>query len=281
MYDYLGILFKLTNEGVVMQVFKRSLRILCLSSSMLAAGVAMAAGPNLITNGGFSDGLNGWTEIVPDAHYGNVNYQGRYLDNPCGGVATPSANGCGGDNYGLSTLSGKYASDTASSSKGIYQTVTGLVVGDTYSLSFFQTGSDYRWAGEIQWWQVTLGRDVQNGAAWRVEPGSDNYLWNNNWDRTSATGDSINANFRWTRSALTFVATATSERLTFKQQQNPASDWDTSVTPYGTPMVFLIDGITLQDISTSPVPEPSAASLSLLGLTAIGFMVSRRRRTGR
>jgi hypothetical protein len=247
-------------------------------ASVLAAGAAMAAGPNLVTNGGFNDGLTGWTEINPGAHYGSVNYQDRYLDNPCGTTAAQAANGCGSSNYGLSTVEGRYASDAASSTKGIFQAVNGLVVGDTYQLSFYQTGSDYRWAGESQWWKVSFGSDVQNGAVWKVEPGNDNYLWNGNWARTDATSDSINANFRWTHSVLTFVATATSEKLTFRQQQNAASDWDTSVTPYATPMVFMIDGITLQDLSAAPVPEPSAASLGLLGLTVVGFMASRRRR---
>ncbi len=262
-----------------MKKYSKFLRISAFLASLCAAGTALAAGPNLVTNGGFADGLTGWSEINPGAHYGAVDYQNRYLDNPCGGVSVAGSNGCGGDNYGLSVLQGKYASDKADNTEGLKQTIAGLVVGHEYTLRFSTTGSDFIWVGQNVYWQVSFGSDTQDGVLWNVSGGDKNYLWDRNWNRTSADGDSINANFRWVSSALTFTATAATQVLKFQQKTSLDSAWDTSVTPYATPSALLLDGITLTDNNyTAPVPEPSTAGLGLAGITLLGFVISRRRR---
>lgn len=235
----------------------------------LAANAAMAAGPNLVTNGSFNDLLSGWTELADNTHSG-ANYQNRYLDNP-----SPD----GGFNFGVQNFRGKYAGPD--NGRGLYQDISGLVVGDTYQLTFYQTGSDFIWSGEGEYWEVQFGSQTKDGATWKVEPGNDNYLYNGNWNRTSADGDSINANFRWTKSTLTFVASSETQRLTFRERQTDETrdNWDTSVTPYGTPSILMLDGVSLNNISA--VPEASTTSMVLAGFGVLGLVVTRRRRTQR
>jgi hypothetical protein len=250
---------------------KKTIQASFLLAALGAAGHALAANTNLVTNGNFDDMLQGWTEYAVNTHSG-ANYQGRYKDNP-----SP----VGGNNFGVQFFNGAYntnnSGDLVPDGVGIYQNISGLVIGHTYELTFYQTGSDFRWAGEQDYWQVTFGSETKDGARWKVEPGNDNYLWNGNWNRTDATGDSINANFRWTKSVLTFVASATTQRLGFKVKEDAdvKSNWDTSVTAYGTPPVMLLDGIKLNDVT--PVPEASSGAMLLAGIGTLGLVVTRRR----
>ena len=243
------------------------------STFVLALGVASASyaanGPNVATNGGFEDGMDGWTILNQADGHGGLNYQGRNAVNP-------SADG--GNNFGLQTFTGRY--DTTSIT-GISQTITGLTPGHDYTLRFYTTASDFIWTGENEYWKVTFGTHTLDGVKYGPPPATDNYYWDRNWNRTDATRDTILADFRWVATNLTFTATSETQTLTFHEAQSLDTPWNTDATPYATPAILLVDGISLRDTDyTVPpaVPEPSTASLGLMGLAVVGFLVTRRRR---
>jgi len=251
-------------------------------AGVLAIATASAfadTGPNVVTNGSFDDGLNSWTYINADGRYGDLNWQEANLPDAINPTASAS-----GNYFGLSSLRGAYDTPTndVSNKEGVYQVITGLTIGHTYALRFYTAASDFRWQGESVYWKVTFGSSSQNGNEVGQLPGADHVLWNINWKRTTGTNQSILAAPRWIPTDLTFTATATTQKLTFQEQQPTSvkAEWDTSVTPYATPAIILLDGISLRDTDfvAPPVPEAGTASMAFAGLGIIGFVFTRRRK---
>jgi hypothetical protein len=125
----------------------------------------------------------------------------------------------------------------------IAQMLSGLTVGDTYAVTFYQAAAEQLgYYGAIsEQWQVSLGGQTKNAAIM-------NYS-GSNW-------------VGWEQETVVFNATSTSELLSFLSLGLPGN---------GSPPFALLDGISVQD-----VPEPAA--FGVLGMGALGLMLLARRR---
>jgi hypothetical protein len=132
-------------------------------------------------------------------------------------------------------------SDYASS---IYQSISGLSIGDRYSVTFMQAAAQQSGTSgaTTEQWKVTLGSSSQYST-----------LMNN------ASGGVVG----WNSQTLNFIATATTETLTFFSVGTPSGA--------GEPPVVL-----LADISMTDINEP--ATFAVLGGSALAVLVARRRR---
>ncbi len=243
-----------------------------ISASLLLVGSASAA-VNLVTNGsfeantfgtgqlGFNTDLTGWTYASYKKNY-------DFLFGPGGGISNtdadkPGATGSKGnvslwgpDNPGKThpanglTLSpdGGYflAIDPSYRNTGpISQTLHGLKIGQTYTLNF-----DYAAAQQFHFNGIT-------SEGWDVTFGS----------TTHSTPTLINSNHGftgWKQSKMKFVATSTTQKLSFLATGGPKS----TLPPFA-----LLDGVSL-----TGVPEPTSWALMILGFGGIGAVVRNRRR---
>jgi hypothetical protein len=134
-------------------------------------------------------------------------------------------------------------------SASISQTISGLVPGNTYTLSF--------WQGAAQQNGVT-GATTEN---WKVTFA--------NQTQTSTTMNNASKGWvAWNQQFMTFTVSAQStgtEVLTFLAQG----------TPNGQPPVVLLDGISMVVVT----PEPQTYALVGLGLTAIPLLIRRRKKS--
>ncbi len=126
--------------------------------------------------------------------------------------------------------------------EGIYQTITGLVIGQTYDISFWQsiTDTNFTPSGTLGQFQVQFGGTTQFSAT-MVQPAA-----------TTAYG--------WDLQVLSFVATATTQDLRFFAKSYDESE----------PVYLGLDGVSIRTI-----PEPSTGLLLAAGL---GGMARRRLR---
>lgn len=124
----------------------------------------------------------------------------------------------------------------------ITQMINGLIVGQSYTLTFQQAaGQQQGFTGPTtERWQVSLGGDTQLSSQFSLLQGG--------------VG-------QWQSQTMVFVASATSELLSFLA----------SGTPNGAPPISFLDGVSL----VQTVPEP--VTLSLLGTGVLGALMLRRR----
>lgn len=135
-------------------------------------------------------------------------------------------------------------------SEAFAQVVTGLTIGQAYSINVFQTNlglelpSVGSWLGEDGFWSLVVDGSLEDSTSViSKQPfASDAIIW---------SGDSLD-----------FVATATSHELAFVSR---------SVQPNGITAYMGIDGLRLQ-----AVPAPGVVSTLALG----GLALARRRRAG-
>ncbi len=192
-------------------------------------------GFSFLATGNF--GTNGWY----DAQDGHESFAGT----------SPGAIPGGGN---------AFLSDASYETQAIYQSVSGLNVGDTYTLrfsqaSFEQAGFTGGFTGN---WSVGLGNGTYN---------STNYTTQQSSTMTVASGGAAG----WTQQTMTFVANAASETLFFFATASAGAN----------PPFLLLDGVSLNDTTVAPtgsaVPEPSTLALTAIGLLGT-VMVARRRR---
>ena len=143
----------------------------------------------------------------------------------------------------------------------IYQTVTGLMPGQAYTLTF-------------DWAAIQLNAKTgPTTEAWEVSFGSAPTVGQT--QSTATVAECTHCFSGWMKASMTFVADSANEVLTFASFGSPA----------GGPPMTLLDGVSLTEVSggavTAPVPEPSSWMLMLAGFASIGRYVQTRRRSKR
>jgi hypothetical protein len=224
------------------------------SAISLLAFSFSAQATNLIVNGSFESTTNGPgqfnTSTTTLTGWSSSGYNFVFAS---GGADTTGANGeygnvmlwgpNDGSNNGLPASSpdgGNFiAADGAFEIGAITQTVSGLTVGDTYTLSFY-------WAGAQQ-----TAHDGATTEQWKVTLGG--------VEQDTPILDNANHGFTgWQLQTFDFTANSTSELLSFLAVG----------TPNGVPPFSLLDGVSLNaDTSgAQSTPEPGSVVLILGGL---------------
>jgi hypothetical protein len=248
---------------------KNFLRLALVSAASLAALSAPAFAQS-VTNGGFdTNGGNGEVDFnttvmgwnVP----GNATQKYTFVFNAGAGVSGTTADTTGatgslgnvslwgpgtGSANGL-TLSpdgGAFiGADGAFQDEPIQQTISGLVAGHTYAVSF-------DWAAAQQ-----SGFNGPTASGWMVSLGS---------GPSQSTGNLAIGNHGfsgWQQSTFDFIADGTSDTLSFLS---------TGVGGAALPPFSLLDSVDIKG-----VPEPSTWAMMVLGFSLLGYASFRRRRT--
>jgi len=134
----------------------------------------------------------------------------------------------------------------------IFQTMTGLTVGQAYQVRFAMAGNpdlQPRWA-DLQVW-VSAGGPPYNSA---------NFSYYVN-------GQNLN-NMGWQYYTWTFTATSSTITLGFTSLDNAPEDYH--------PVWGYSFGPALDDVSVTAIPEPATLALVGLGLIGAGFLRRRR-----
>lgn len=250
---------------------QRVLSFAILAGALLTAGAASAQA-NLVVNGGFeqygptgpsfynTQGVApfpayapvGWTSDEVHGYYGNLILAPDYWGNPSewGYVGVDEGFNKVTPDGGNFLVSYTDPNATGGYYGAVSQTISGLTVGQTYTLTFYQAAStvfDHTETYSTPW-NVTFGNSTQSSPLMSM-PAS---VLHTEWEQVS----------------MNFVATDTSQVLSFLGYG----------TPNGMPQVIIaaLDGVSL---TVAAVPEPSTLSMMLaaFGLAA-ALMTSRRRR---
>jgi PEP-CTERM motif len=254
---------------------KNILRLTLISAASLAAlsAPALAAGPNLVVNGGFetnggngevNGGGAGSTTVANWTVPGTTDQKYTFVFNPGAGISGTTADTTGAPGsdgtvklWGPGTLSANglklspnggafIGADGAFQDEPIQQTITGLVAGKEYAVSFdWAAAQQSGFTGATSsGWDVSLGAAMQS---------------------TGNLGIPSRGFSGWETSTFDFLATGTSETLSFLS---------TGTGGAAEPPFSLLDGVSL-----NAVPEPSTWAMMVLGFGLLGYAGFRRRRT--
>jgi hypothetical protein len=244
--------------------------VAALPALAFAAASPALASANLATNGGFEQESltpsgSGYTSYQLGSWAQNsINYTGTetgWTNALSGGgpaynfvfsVGTTTALGSSGTlalgdgaAIGNSPNGGYFfASDPVYQNGSLSQTINGLTVGASTTVSFYwgvaqQVGGAYTTSVSGDW-QVSLGSVTQN---------------------TVTAGAPTQSFTGWLTSTMTFVPTSTSELLSFLAVGS------------GAPVFLLLDGVSVT------TPEPGTLAVLLSGLFGLGILARWRRRT--
>ena len=250
-----------------------------LSAIAMLTFAPLATASTIIFNGDFTnvggDGVNNSLANSPVANWTSTGYNfvfdcttsgtstcasGADTANNSGiqlwGPANGSSNGLAASPDGANFL----AMDGAYEVGPVSQTVSGLTVGDSYTVNFYYAG-----AQQEGYNGVTTEAFIVDFADTAYSGGS--------CSSCSETPILTNVNHGftgWYSSSYTFVATTASGVLSFLAQG----------TPNGEPPFTLLDGVTITDDgkTTDPVPEPGTMCLVFGGLLiGVGSVISKTR----
>jgi hypothetical protein len=150
-----------------------------------------------------------------------------------------------GNGYSASPGGGNvFASDALYWPGVLSQTVTGLVIGKAYTLTFdyaMAQQSGFKGVNKDNFWEVGFGKTSQNTDLLSLEDG---------------------AFSGWRTASMTFTATSVSEVLSFLAKG----------TAPGAPPFMLLDDVAL----SAAVPEPATWTMLLGGLGLLAFLARRR-----
>jgi len=221
------------------------LKRLVLAIAGLTVSVPTFAATNLVTNGSFENttatdkayfqnvvpGWSGGSNLTFIDFPGTADDPNKYLT-VYGPFPTTSPDG---GNFVEADGDPPYAA-------AIYQTLSGLTVGQNYTVSFYQAaGQQLGFTGPTtEQWAVSLGGDTQYTSLFSLPQGG--------------VGP-------WQKVTMTFTASATSEVLSFLAVG----------TPGGAPPISFLDGV-----SVLAAPEPATWAMMIFGFGAVG-MASRRK----
>jgi len=202
------------------------------TNKQLASSVTNAADRTTLVGWTSSNGRDGGYNFVLDSSIANTSSSAIWLKSANNGYTSSPA----GNNV--------FASDALYYPGTLSQTVNGLTVGKSYTLTF-----DYALAQQVgftgansdNYWQVGFGGTTTDSTALSIANGG-------------FSG--------WKAATMTFTATSASESLSFLAK---------GASP-GAPPFMLLDGVSL----TAAVPEPSTWGMLLGGLGLVGFMARRR-----
>ncbi len=245
-----------------------------LSAIGLAAGLLVtslsASAQNLVTNGSFettngitassvitNSNLTGWS-IDYTGTFQNAGYKFASVYYSAAEATTLGATGTDDQDpyWIMASLNAQDSTDGGhfvaidgdpGFSAVLSQTISGLIIGNTYTLSFEMAGAqeDDKFGDTTDSWRVSFGNQVQDSAV----------ISNNTHGFTD-----------WINQSMTFTASSASQVLSFLAVG----------TPTGLPPVSLLDGVSLVNSTVPAVPEPSTWAMLLAGVGALAF-VSRKR----
>ncbi len=252
-----------------------SIVIAALALAGLVGGSAALAG-NLVVNGSFENSTpaNGKSELETFNPNGTVLTPGAVIPNWTLDInasakaflvtgnndsqstgylqvgVSPSGN-FDGINYVMVDSGPKY-------STVLYQTVDGLVKGQSYDISFYQASSQQinTHGATTDVWQVGLGDTLA--------------LSKSNFQTSSLMNNPSAGSTPWTLQHMVFTADITgSEVLSFYAVGLSVA---AGGNPNSQPPIAYLDGVTM-----NPVPEPSTVALTALGVIWVGAVHVRRR----
>lgn len=225
-----------------------------------------------IVNGSFENLTNGIGQLTRNttavgwtsSNDSQGNYAFTYVFNP----ATASTTGSPGDaSGGYEKLwgpgNGANNGLTASSTGGNFigadgdwhvgrlsQTITGLIVGQTYTLSFdFAGAQEYGTSGsQTEGWYYGF---TSQGA--------------NPLQQTANLANASHGFTGWNTQTFNFVASSASDTLYFMAKGTPA----------GQPPMALLDSVSLTGAFVSAAPDPATWSLMMVGFGIVGFAMRR------
>lgn len=226
--------------------------------SLVAACFALAAisplRANLIQNGSFENSTATTTTYFQSAGVANWTNSdiGESLVFPSwytNGYLFPGV-GLAGNFPQTSPDGGNFVySDSDYHTSPIQQTVNGLTVGDTYTLSFYDaldqdTEPNITVPGPTSaYWQVTFGTQTQTTS-------------------TMYADGSLGTFTNWSLQNMSFKATSVSQVLSF------------FAVGVGDPPLAMLDGVSLEDTTA---PEPAAITLVAAGLALSAWKIRRRK----
>lgn len=265
-------------------------RLLVVAATIAGLSVASPAqAQNLITNGSFENfaganlssqqllqtggsgtAYNGWSTtsgygfiVTPTQAIGGFNGPSGSVQLWSPSVGSVSGNGGSGsvaitsspDGGSFFTMDPTYPTTTGV----LTTTVTGLLVGSTYTLSFYQAAGQQK------------GFDALSGFTntWNVTATDSNNRVDLNQNAAALTVAN-HAFSGWTQVTMSIVATTASMTLQFFASSSVGS---------GQPPFAMLDGVSLTKNAAAPVPEPTA--MLLLGSAVAGLFGARRMRARR